>query len=178
MNYPFSLSESMPARIDEKTLVLLNDLLGHPVEPQHDSRSNFFRIDLAPAHGAEYFFTLWFHEDGERQISAQLIQDRSDDTYFWCRTLEMAEFGGREHDLLNAFCEELEALLTHETRIVQRKGWIFWHFHCEYRAGETWKSVGSQSAFRGSNFRFPKIEGRKRVYHSAPIASAPRQVGG
>jgi len=56
---------------------------------------------------------------GERQISAHLIQHRSDDTYFWYRTLEMGEFKSSEDDLVSEFCEELENLLTHETRIVQ-----------------------------------------------------------
>jgi hypothetical protein len=183
MTYTFYLSESMPPKIDEKTLVLLNHLLGesnpitHPVQPQTDLRENIFRLDLPAAPGAEYFFRLWFYEGGERQISAQLIQDRSDDTYFWYRPLEMGEFGGREDDLLNEFCEQLEVLLTHETRIVQRKGWIFWHFRCEYRAGEEWKSVCSNSAFRGGRFKPPQIKGRKRVYHSASIASVSRQFG-
>ncbi len=165
----------MPPRIDEKTLALLNRLLGdrnsviHPIESQGDFHEKT-RIDLPTAPGAEYFFRLWFYEGGERQISAQLIQHRSDDTYFWYRPLEMGEFRGSEDDLVNEFCEELEALLTHETRIVQRKGWLFWHFRCEYRAGEKWKNVCSHSAFRGGGFKAPQINGRRRVY-SAPAAA-------
>jgi hypothetical protein len=181
MTYTLHLSESMPPKIDDKTLALLNRLLGesnpiiHPVKPQGDFREEIVRLDLPAAPGAEYFFRLWFYEGGERQISAQLIQDRCDDTYFWYRPLEMAEFGGSEDDLVSEFCEELEALLTHETRIVQQKGWLFWDFRCEYRAGEMWKSIYSPSAFRGGRFRPPKIKGRKRVYRSAPIATAGRQ---
>jgi hypothetical protein len=83
----------------------------------------------------------------------------------------MGEFRGSEDDLVNEFCEELEALLIHETRIVQRKGWLFWHFRCEYRTGEKWKGVCSHSAFRGGRFKPPPIKGTRRVYHSAPIAS-------
>jgi len=167
----------MRQRIDDKTLVLLNRFLGdyvpdiQPVEPQGNSRENTTRFDLPTAPGAEYFFRVWFYEDGERQISAQLIQHRCDDTFFWYRPFEMAEFRGSEDDLASEFCMELESLLTHETRIVQRKGWLSWHFSCEYRAGEEWKSVCSHSAFRGGGFKPPHIEGRRRVYHSAPIAS-------
>jgi hypothetical protein len=171
------LGEPVPYRIDDKTLSLLNRLLRgygpviHPVEPQCNPRDNITRFNLPTAPDAEYSFRLWFYESGERQISAQLIRDHSDETYFWYRPLEMGEFNGCEDDLVSEFCEELEALLTHETRIVQLKGWLFWHFRCEYRVGEKWKSVCSHSAFRGGRFRPPHIEGRMRVYHSAPIAS-------
>ena len=102
---------------------------------QSEFRGIIARLDLPTPPDAEYFFRLWFYEGGERQIGARLIQDRSDDTYFWYRPLEMAEFRGSEDDLVSEFCEELKALLTHETRIVQRKGWLFWHFRCEYREG-------------------------------------------
>ncbi|HYL67814.1 MAG TPA: hypothetical protein VEX69_01485 [Candidatus Limnocylindria bacterium] len=142
-----------------------------PVEQQVYSRENIANLDLPIAPGAEYFFRLSFYEDGERQISAQLIEHSGDETYFWYRPLEMGEFRGSEDDLVCEFCEELEALLTHETRIVQRKGWVFWHFRCEYRTGEKWKSVCSHSAFRGS-FKPPHIDGKRRVYHSPPVATA------
>ena len=167
----------MPPRIDDKTLALLNRLLGdygpvfHTLEQQGNSRENISRLDLPTAPGAEYSFRLWFYEDGERQIGAQLIEPPSDETYFWYRPLELAEFRGSEDDLVSKFCQVLEALLTHETRIVQRKGWFFWHFRCEYRAGDEWKSVYSHSAFRGGGFKPPHIKGRRRVYHSAPIAT-------
>jgi len=132
----------VPPKIDAKTLALLNRLLGDrnpvilPSETQSDIRENMARLDLPTAPGAEYFFRLWFYEGGERQISARLIQHFGDETYFWYRPLEMTEFRGSEDDLVSEFCEELETLLTHETRIVQRKGWLFWHFRCEYRAEE------------------------------------------
>jgi hypothetical protein len=170
----------MPPTIDAKTSSLLIRLLGdcNPVirheEPNGDIREKIARLDLPTALGAEYFFRLWFYEGGERQISAHLIQRPSDDTYFWYRPLEMGEFNGSEDNLVSEFCAELEALLTHETRIVQRKGWLFWHFRCEYRAEEKWKSVCSHSAFRGGRFKPPRIKGRRRIYHSAPIASESR----
>jgi hypothetical protein len=167
----------MPSKIDVKTLALLNRLLGDfgpvtpPLEPLGNSHENARRLNLPSAPGAEYFFKVWFYEDGERQISAHLILHSSEDNYFWHRPFELAEFRGSQDDLVTEFCKELEALLTHETRIVQRKGWLSWHFSCEYRAGEKWKSVCSHSAFRGVGFKPPQIEGSKRVYHSAPIAN-------
>src|SRR5712692_1800406 len=108
----------MPPKIDAKTSALLSRLLGdcnpviHPEEPKGNFREKIARLDLPTAPGAEYFFRLWFYEDGERQISAQPIQHRSDDTYFWHRPLEMAEFRGCEDDMVSEFCDELETLLT------------------------------------------------------------------
>ena len=173
----------MPPRIDAKTLSLLSGLLGdcnpviHHEELKADIREKIGRLDLPIAPGAEYFFRLWFYEGGEREITAHLIQHRSDDTYFWYRPFEMGEFKGSEDDLVSEFCKELEVLLTHETRVVQRKGWLFWHFRCEYRTGEKWRNVYRHSAFRGGRFKLPHIKGRRRVYHSAPIASVSRQSG-
>ena len=175
MTHSLHKSESMPPKIDAKTSSLLSRLLGdyNPGinQPKGDIREKIVRLDLPTAPGAEYFFRLWFYEGGERQISAHLLQNRGDDTYFWYRPLEMGEFNGSEDDLVSEFCQELENLLTHETRIVQRKGWLFWHFRCEYRAEEKWKSVCSHSAFRGGRFKPPHINGRRRIYHSASIAS-------
>jgi hypothetical protein len=79
----------MPSEIDERTLALLNRLLGDsgpatpPLEPLGNSRENARRLDLPSAPGAEYFFRVWFYENGERQISAQLIEHNGDETYFW-----------------------------------------------------------------------------------------------
>jgi hypothetical protein len=177
MTYTLYWSEAMTPKIDAKTAALLHRLLGdrnpiiQPAESRGNSREIIARLDLPAAPGAEYFFRFWFYEGGERQISARLLQDHSDDTYFWYRPLEMGEFGGSEDNLVSEFCEELEALLTHETRIVQKKGWLFWHFRCEYRVGEKWKNVCSHSAFRGGRFNPPHIKGKKRIYSSAPVAS-------
>jgi hypothetical protein len=171
-------SQSMLPKIDERTLTLLDRLLNgfdpvvHRVQPQGDFPGGIARLDLPAAPGAEYFFQLWFYEGGERHIRAELMQHRGDDTYFWYRPFERAEFRGSEEDLVNEFCEVLEALLVHETRIVQRRGWLFWHFRCEYRAAEMWKGVYAHSAFRCGRFKTPQISGRTRVYHSAAIASA------
>jgi hypothetical protein len=166
----------MPSKIDERTLALLNRLLGDygpvtpPLEPLGNSRENARKLDLPSAPGADYFFRLWFYDDGERQIGAHLIQHSSADIYFWYRPFELAEFRGSQDDLVTEFCEELESLLTHETRIIQRKGWLFWGFRCEYREGAEWKEVYGHLASRW--FKPPQILGKSCVYCSAPISSA------
>jgi hypothetical protein len=167
----------MPPKIDDTTVALLNRLLGGrspeipTVKSLGNSENKFIRVDLPAAASAQYSFSLWFYEDREREISAQPLQQNDDHDYFWSRSFELAEFVGSEGDLVKAFCSELEVLLTHETRIVQRKGLLFWHFVCEYRDREKWKSVGSNSAFRFGNFKPPPIDGKRHVYQSGPVAT-------
>jgi hypothetical protein len=166
----------MIPKIDDKTLGLLSLLLGdfnpaiQAVESSEGGAGNIGRFDLPLARDADYFFRIWFYGDSERQISARLIQSQSDDTYFWHRPFELAEFRGSGEYLINAFCEELKILLTSKTRIVQRNGWLFWHFRCEYCAGEEWKVIYRDSALRGSKFEPPQISGSRRVYQSEAIA--------
>ena len=153
----------MLRKIDDQTLLLLTRLLGNSwrfgatVRTHENSREEITRVDLHTAPGAEYFFRLWFYEDGERQISAHLVQHRSEDTYFWYRPFEMNQFEESENGFVIEFCKELEVLLTHETRIIQRKGWLWWHFDCQYCAGEVWRSLYRHSALRSGGFKPPDI---------------------
>ena len=162
--------------IDDTTVALLNRLLGGrspvipPVESRGDSQKNFIRLDLPAAASAQYSFRLWFYEDRDREISAQPLQQNGDHDYFWYRAFELAEFGGSEGDLVKEFCRQLQVLLTHETRIVQRKGLLFWHFRCEYLRGEKWETVSSQSTLRLGNFKPRPINGKQHVYQSGPLA--------
>jgi hypothetical protein len=161
----------MIPQVDDRTLRLLSLLLPdfNPVEGAKFTGLHLWRIDLPPADGADYFFRLWFYSDGERQIGAQLVEDSDDARYFWYRPFESAEFRESNVDLVNAFCKELEALITHETRIIQRKGWLFWHFRCDYRASENWKCLYKHAAFRGGGFKPLEARVRKRVYGSAAL---------
>ena len=122
----------MLPRIGDKTAALLRDLLPvfnlaiEAANPLRHSRKSTARLDLPTAPGAEYSFTLWFDEGGEREISAELIPYQNDRPYFWYRPFELAEFRDNVENLEAKFCDELEILLTHETRVVQKKGWLFW----------------------------------------------------
>jgi hypothetical protein len=168
----------MAPQIDDTTVALLNRLLvgrspfDHSRDPQGEFREGITRVDLPAADDAEYFFRLAFHETGERYISAHLIERPNAANYFWYRPFELAEFRGSGADLAAEFCKEMELVLTHATRIVQRKGWLFWRFRCEYRNGQKWTNISSQMAFRGGRFSPPHIDGTMRIYCSAAIAPA------
>jgi len=172
-----SMNGAIP-KLDDKTLGLISSLLPdfdpviQVVESSLGGGKSFGRLDLPLARDADYFFEVWLYGDMERQISARLTQDVSDNSkYFWYRPFdELVEQPGSREDLISSFCDVLKTLLTFRTRIVQRKGWLFWHFRCEYCEADTWRAVYCHSAFRGGKFKAPQISGSKRVYQSDAIA--------
>jgi hypothetical protein len=153
----------------EKTLELVTRLLPDFVVQAITQRKQGIsskRIDLPSAAGADYFFQLWI--EPEMQISAQLTAPDSDVNYFWYRPFESAELRDSTEALDTAFCETLEKLLTHETRIIQKNGWLNWHFICEYKTADCWKRVYGHSALKGS-WKFPEIDGKVRIYYSSSL---------
>jgi hypothetical protein len=121
-------------------------------------------IHLPAPVGADYRFTLWLG-DGEKQISARLASNEA--AYFWYRPFEEAEFRSAD-ELGKAFLEAVEQIVRHNTRIEQKRGWLFNHFKCEYEsATRGWKRVYAHSGLRW--IRAPKIAGRSHTYHSPPL---------
>jgi hypothetical protein len=166
----------MVPKLDAETSGLIGLLLPNfnpvvqAVESPLSRKESFGRLDLPPALGADYFFQVWLYGDVERQISARPTNVGGNSSYFWHRPFdELVEQPGSREDLINAFCTVLKKLLTHRTRIVQRKGWLFWHFRCEYYEGDAWKLIYRHSAFRGGA-KPPQISGSRRVYQSDAIA--------
>jgi hypothetical protein len=154
----------------DKTIELLHGLLpGFVVQPVSEriERVDSTRIDLPPAPGADYFFRLWI--EPEMQIGAELTAPDSDVNYFWYRPFESAEFRDSMAALDAAFCEALEKLLTHETRITQKDGWLNQYFKCEYKTAERWKRVYGNSALKLGGWKFPQIDGKVRVYYSPAL---------
>jgi hypothetical protein len=92
-----------------------------------------------------------------------------DINYFWYRPFESAEFRDSTDALDATFCETLEKLLAHETRITQKNGSLNQHFKCEYKAGDGWKRVYGHSALKLGGWKFPQIEEKLRVYHSSAL---------
>jgi hypothetical protein len=126
---------------------------------------------MPTAPGADYFYRLWIDDYGERIISARLTAGQDARSLFWDSCFELAGFRDDVEKLEIAFCEMLEILLIHETRIVQTKGLLWWGFHCHYREGEVWKLVsGGSLSLRW--FKAPPIPGSRQTYSSAPISSA------
>jgi hypothetical protein len=154
----------------DRTIDLLNRLLpGFVAQPitERTQRIDSTKIDLPLADGADYFFQLW--TEPELQICAELAKPSCDVNYFWYRPFESAEFRDSTESLDTAFCETVEKLLVHETRIIQKNGWLNWHFRCEYKTADHWKRISSHSALRLGGWKTPKIDGRVHVYNSSAL---------
>jgi hypothetical protein len=125
------------------------------------------KIALPPATGADYFFQLY--TEPEMQIYAQLTAQNSGVHHFWYRPFESAEFRDSMEALEAAFCETLEKLLTHETRIIQKNGWLIWHFKCEYKTAGLWTRIPGVSYLKFGRWKTPKIVGKIRIYQSPAL---------
>ncbi len=156
----------------EKTLELLARLLpGFETRPvtQRARGAESTRIDLPTAPGADYSYQIFeFHP--EMQICAELVRSNPEINYFWYRPFELAEFGNSQEALEAAFCETLEKLLTNETRIVQKNGFLTWSFRCEYKTADRWNRVYSHAALRVPGWKLPRIRGDIHVYQSQAVA--------
>jgi hypothetical protein len=123
-----------------------------------------YHIHLPTAAGAEYRFTLW-SGCGEKQISARLLT--ADETaHFWYMPFEKAAFRSAEQ-LNKTLLDALELIMRHNTRIEQKRGFLFEHFKCEYESASGWKRLDGVSCLR----LIPALKalGRKHVYQSPPL---------
>jgi hypothetical protein len=92
-------------------------------------------------------------------IGASLKVDSKEKYYFWSLLNDLYKSEGPELEwTLKFLIENMEIILNHRTRIIQRKGWINMIFTLEYYKDGDWKSLGSTMAFRYSHFKFPKLE--------------------
>jgi hypothetical protein len=163
--------ESRPY-VDEATCVLLNRLLPdfaielkqHIVESTGQAGGLY--LDLPAAPSADYHFRLWVSP--EIQISAVLLSDGTSN-YFWYMPFESAAYGNLASELQKALDQTLESLISHETRITQKRGLLFHTFKCEFKSPRGWKRVYGHSALRYTNFQPPQTAERKRVYRSPAI---------
>lgn len=152
-----------------KIIETLNRLLPDFVVPPVSQGKGHARgtwIDLPTAVGAEYFFQI---STSPEQIAVQLTKEGADSNYFWYMPFEDADYGGSMEKLDQHFCETVEKLLTHDTRIIYRSGWLSWQFRCEYRAKDGWENISYNSTLKLARWKVPKLEGKSRTYHSPAL---------
>jgi hypothetical protein len=153
-------------RIIETLSRLLPDFVVQPVS-HGDGLTRSTRIDLPAAVDAEYFFELWIRP--EAQIGARLIEGGADCNYFWYLPFEEADYSRSMEILDRHFCETVEKLLTHNTRIIYRSGWLSWQFRCDYEAQGRWKKVSYNSTLKLAGWKVPKLAGKSRIYRSPAL---------
>jgi hypothetical protein len=152
--------------VDQTVEKLLKDWMpDSTLAPQRESWGE--RLELPVAKGGEYGFVLYEYKDSaERQVAARRL-GASDEEYFWYAALEY----GEAHVITEQYRELVTLVLTRPTRIIQRKGLVFWHFRCEALTDGKWKRVSGNSVLKGAG-KVPMIAGRRQVYASPALAAA------
>jgi hypothetical protein len=145
---------------------LLPDFVVQPVA-EGDGQSRSSRIDLPMAVGAEYVFELWIRP--EKQIGARLIEGGEDCNYFWYLPFEESDYRDSIEMLDQYFCDTVEKLLTHDTRIVYQSGWLSWQFRCDYESQGRWKRISYNSTLKVAGWKVPKLTGKRRIYLSPAL---------
>ena len=152
----------------DRTLQLVREVTGRP-ESFEQVESDWSVLRLPPTPNADYGIEIYMYADGEPQICAQLVGAPSD-LHFWCHPFEIYDFGS-EQERDDGFLEAVRLLLTKRSRIRQKKGLLCCDFICEVDEGGSWRRLGpGTSAVTFTGIRLPP--GRRRVYHSSPLASA------
>jgi hypothetical protein len=143
---------------------------GLELETETRGTSTEYEIVLLPLPAkADYRFCLYLYSDYERGIGASL-HDEDEALYFWSSQLELAGFD--DYDALQAeFLHQVSLILEHPTRITQSRGILFDSFRCDARLIDRWEPISTCAALRATH-HVPRIEGRRRVYHSAAVREA------
>jgi len=130
---------------------------------------NHSRIDLPPAPGADVAYRMMF-DAGAYTLFATPVAD-PEVGIFWHQTFEQMGAPSVE-EAEPDFREFVLDVLTHESRIVQRRGMLFHSFACELHRDDEWQRVGGQILVLRTSPRVPPIEGREKHYASAPVVQS------
>jgi hypothetical protein len=146
-----------------------------PFSPRREIENAYsvFRLPAPP--GAEYAFSVWIYDTGEPQIMARLV-NADEHHSFWYKPFELVDWPSEEARE-EAFLKTLGLVLNLPTRIVQRKGLLFWSFDCALQTEGGWKSISGIGILRRSNMEVPPIEERTRSYYSPPLLQSKPASG-
>lgn len=114
----------------------------------------------------EFIYAVWL---GQQQIQTSVgakLLGTTLNQYFWYQPFVPYGSDTNEdklNDCVNFIFAELDILTNYDTRIIQRKGWFNQTFICEYFKENKWHKHYKHAALR-TNFDFPKIIGRERIY--------------
>ena len=99
-------------------------LSGFSPQFEFNMHHHWWSFSLPRPSDGEYQFTLHGELGGERQISAIPMHWAKDERRrrFWYSALEIAGFRNDATALEKSFHESVTALLTHPTRIIEKKG--------------------------------------------------------
>ncbi|NIM49038.1 MAG: hypothetical protein GTO22_07235 [Gemmatimonadales bacterium] len=147
------------------TLSWLRSLDPNLTVSQHAELGYVF-LELSPPPQAEYAFRLCFYE-GELTLAAVPTCDREAEA-FWHQGVERMGAGSLD-EAEQAFREFVLDVISHESRITQRRGLLFHRFTCEVHRAAGWQRVGGRILALRTQFRAPPVSGRKREYRSPAV---------
>src|SRR5690348_7509533 len=132
----------MDSTVDE-TVRLLTTLSPTIIARRTDSHWGT-TLQLSYPAGADYEFHVHVCDDGEPQVTAELIS--TPELAFWSQGFEIYDCSTRAEQL-QSFRSLLEVVLMHPTRITYRRRLLVCSFSCEAYRGGTWQRVGYSAAY-------------------------------
>jgi hypothetical protein len=139
---------------------------------REEQETEYVRLIFPREPGSDYGFEAHLYDGlGDLQIHAEL-KDSDDErkTYFWYRSYERWDFVGLE-EMLTQFERDLLLVLTHDTRVRQRRGVAFWHFTLPFQTNGLQELDGA-SAFRWTRIDVPRIQGREKIWQANALLVA------
>jgi hypothetical protein len=116
----------------------------------------------------DYYWEVRFLPEGAH-VHARLTRFSEKDYYFWYWPFDEWDYGSREEhlgSLLNRLC----TLITHNTRITQKTGYLCWTFVCHAWVDQRWAKVSANSGWKKPSVFVPPADVRIRTYFARPIS--------
>ena len=138
-----------------------------PIEFNVEGKETYLIFTFPSKPDSDYRFILYLYEEGNLSIGAELINNSSN-YYFWSRLIE--QYSKRTvEEMQSEAIDVLGKILRYDTKIVQKKGWLFWHFSCQYEVNGHFESVGGNSTLKFPSVKVPNPGLSKKVYHSKAL---------
>jgi hypothetical protein len=146
------------------------------INPKYDDDDAEFYValDLPFDKASDYSFALYFYDDGQRNIGANLLDEnkKPQDVYFWYCAFEIWAGYYSLEELVADFHKTLRLVVENETRVIMSEYCGDWEFGCIAKVDGKWQKVkGGSIAVRGTGFKFPKFKGLRKTFSARQLVS-------
>lgn len=133
-------------------------------EPTIERCPGYLSFGLPIPEDAECRFFVYLYSEGEPQIAAEPVSREA--SFFWYYAFELPDFDSPQHQA-TAFLAELDRVLTADTKIIERQGFLWLSYTCLIAREKDWCVFGTKPSLLA-----PRLHRRRREYRSPRIASA------